>query len=134
MPCASALGIVNTPQYHGHNRPRNAIRNCTFTFIFQCPMNWNDLDHTKQDRVRVCRVCKERVFLCRTASEALTHANIGHCVALPGQDGRGALFGLMVGMPVPLTDEQKALLKAEQADQANTKKIRAATKRHLRRV
>jgi len=52
-------------------RPRNAIRNYDVKFAFECPMNWKDLDRTGENRVRHCRVCAQRVFLCRTVSEAL---------------------------------------------------------------
>lgn len=122
------------PKYSEYERPRNAIRNCDVKFGFECPINWNELDRTGDNRFRHCQVCAERVFLCCTAIEALGHAKVGHCVALPGQDGSAARFRMVLGRPAPLTHEQKALVKAEKADQAVTKKIRAATKHYLRKV
>lgn len=131
------MQCIERRKYSHNDRPRNAIRNCNDFFELRCPMNWNDLEGTDNVGVRFCRECKDRVFFCRTANEALNHAKAGHCVALPGQDGSAAGFGAVVGRPVApivLTADQQALVKAEKADRAMTEKIRAATKRPLRKL
>jgi hypothetical protein len=58
------------------------IENCDLRFEFVCPKQWSDLSTTEDDRVRYCEACRERVYLCATASEAAEHSRSRRCIAL----------------------------------------------------
>jgi len=104
-------------------QPTNAIRNCKAEFRYVCPMDWDDLEPTSEPIARFCQECQQPVFFCATDVESLNHARQGHCIAMPGEDGSGRWL-IKVGMPEPLTTEQKAILAAYLLDTAKTEALR----------
>lgn len=103
--------------------PANAIRNCTVGLKYVCPLDWDQLESTPETGIRFCQQCEKKVFLCSNDFEALNHARQAHCIAMPGEDGT-AKHLLKMGMPPPLTDEQKARYVAYCVDQAKTNALR----------
>jgi hypothetical protein len=103
--------------------PANAIRNCTVGLKYVCPLDWDQLGSTPETGTRFCKQCEKKVFLCSNDFEAINHARQGHCIAMPGEDGT-AKHLLKMGMPPPLTDEQKARYVAYCVDQAKTNALR----------
>lgn len=62
---------------------RTAIEGCSvLTVAFECPRRWEVLEPTDRPRVRSCGACRQHVYHCATVSEALSHTQLGHCVAI----------------------------------------------------
>lgn len=56
------------------------IRNCEIAF--KCEAEWDDLDETKEKRIKFCNQCQKQVHLCDT-DELLLHAIKSNlCVAI----------------------------------------------------
>lgn len=106
--------------------PANAIRNCTMQLHYVCPLDWAQLEPTAQKETRFCVECQKNVFLCLTDFEAINHARQGHCIAMRGEDG-SAKYLLKMGMPPPLTEEEKARYVAYRVDQAKTNALQQLT-------
>lgn len=72
------------------------VENCAFAL--KCPRHWNDLDTTEQQNVRYCLSCERAVYLCVSQTEFISHAKLGHCVALQTRtDKREPVY--FVGQP-----------------------------------
>ncbi|MBL8796587.1 MAG: TIGR02996 domain-containing protein [Planctomycetia bacterium] len=61
---------------------RTRIENCLPRFDFQCPVQWDQLALTDNDRVRHCARCDRSVYFCESLDEARAHAAQGHCLAV----------------------------------------------------
>jgi len=57
------------------------IRNCNFSFEFECPNVWENLAPTDQERVRFCGQCNEKVYFCENDAETIEHAIQRNCIA-----------------------------------------------------
>lgn len=62
------------------------VINCSWQFKVQCPLQWESLDPTEDDRVRFCGVCLQNVYWCESDSEVERHCAEGHCVAMVNRD------------------------------------------------
>jgi uncharacterized protein (TIGR02996 family) len=61
---------------------QTCIENCTVSFRFECPMRWEQLQPTEDQRVRFCDKCLKHVHHCQDVAEAREHAAMAHCVAI----------------------------------------------------
>jgi uncharacterized protein (TIGR02996 family) len=67
---------------------RTDIDNCRLKFGFRCPLRWERLRVTDDDRVRFCNSCKQEVHHCHSIDEARTEAQAGRCVAVDSRLAR----------------------------------------------
>jgi uncharacterized protein (TIGR02996 family) len=51
-------------------------------FRFRCDRNWDDLQPTDDQNIRLCSACSLSVHYCDTIGEARRHAAEGHCIAI----------------------------------------------------
>src|SRR5262249_24834863 len=79
---------------------RSPIENCSLSFKFRCPKQWDKLLRTEVAAVRFCESCQQRVFYCGSIDEARGHAMAGECVALDVEVAR---------WPGDLSDEGRLL-------------------------
>jgi hypothetical protein len=85
------------------------IRNCPTVFRLVCPQRWEALTPTEEPGVRHCGRCDQRVYICSSDEEAVTHARAGHCIAREMPDA-SELPRVYVGQPVglpPVTSQQE---------------------------
>ncbi len=59
---------------------RKLIENCEFKF--KCPLKWEFLSGTGDEKVRFCGECGRKVFFCENDEELRKHSEIGECVAI----------------------------------------------------
>jgi len=82
--------------------------NCRNAFEFVCPRYFDLLQATEDSEVRFCEVCREKVYLCRTPLDFVTHGELGHCVAIPeGFSPMGTLCTEMLGRPTQADIEEQ---------------------------
>jgi len=93
---------------------------------YVCSLDWDQLEPTAEEGTRFCLECQKKVFLCSNDFEALNHARQGHCIAMPGEDGTANHLSKL-GMPPPLTDDEKARYVAYCIDQAKTNALSQLT-------
>jgi hypothetical protein len=58
------------------------ILDCGWEFRFQCPLKWDRLQKSNDDKIRFCEVCQQSVHLCHSFEEVSRHYQLGHCVAI----------------------------------------------------
>ncbi len=46
-----------------------------------CPIKWENLEPTADDKVKFCSVCTKKVFFCETLSEIEACQKNGNCIA-----------------------------------------------------
>jgi hypothetical protein len=88
------------------------IRNCEWTFRFQCPKTWGELHATPSPGVRHCGVCDCDVFFCTTDEETIGRAKAGHCIAraLPDERELPRIYiGRPMNVPTPTPEQREAL-------------------------
>lgn len=56
------------------------IRNCVFAF--RCEAEWDDLDETKEKRIRFCNQCQKQVHFCDTDEQLVNAIKSNLCVAI----------------------------------------------------
>ncbi|MGI9558516.1 MAG: hypothetical protein ACR2NQ_02455 [Thermodesulfobacteriota bacterium] len=56
------------------------IENCEFSF--KCPLKWERLTETKDDKIRFCGECERNVYFCKDDEELAKHVERGDCVAV----------------------------------------------------
>ena len=70
------------------------ILNCAASgrveFTYRCPMTWEEMAPTDDDRKRHCERCDRAVFRCHDANEAGLRADQGECIAVPAWLADGA--------------------------------------------
>ena len=59
------------------------VRECVFRF--KCPLSWDGLSRTADERVRHCSECDRDVFLTETDKELEANASLGRCVAVESE-------------------------------------------------
>ena len=67
--------------------PSPWVRQCTFSF--QCPLSWDGLSRTSDERVRHCSECGRDVFLTKNEEELKANAFLRRCVAV---ESAGTMF------------------------------------------
>jgi len=88
------------------------IENCSVSLQFQCPKRWEQLQLTRDETVRYCESCQQKVFFCETIEVAQTHAALSDCIAIDPRlarkpndlDSTMWELGLVLGMPLPEED------------------------------
>ena len=58
------------------------IDNCEYTFEYKCPLEWKNLNKTKNSKVRFCDECNKNVYRCRTDEDIDKHIQLNHCIAI----------------------------------------------------
>ena len=58
------------------------IDNCEYTFEYKCPLEWKNLNKTKDSKVRFCDECNKNVYRCRTDEDIDKHIQLNHCIAI----------------------------------------------------
>ncbi len=61
-------------------------------FQFKCPLNWDDLEKLKNDKIRFCDVCRKNVNFVETQSEFDNLAKQGNCVAIKSVIGNNEVL------------------------------------------
>jgi uncharacterized protein (TIGR02996 family) len=61
---------------------RVPIEECRFQWNFECPKQWENLQQTQDETVRVCSACEKQVYFCSSIAEAYEYAWLGLCVAI----------------------------------------------------
>ncbi|WP_353200122.1 hypothetical protein [Sandarakinorhabdus sp.] len=69
------------------------IRNCKFGY--QCPKDWDELEKTKNDYIRFCRKCEQKVYFCEDDSDVYEAILENRCVAIWREGERRMVLGLM---------------------------------------
>ncbi|WP_462137562.1 hypothetical protein [Candidatus Mycalebacterium sp.] len=59
---------------------KTLIENCEFAF--KCPLLWESLSETEDEKIRFCGECKRNVYICENDEELTKHAQRGDCVAV----------------------------------------------------
>ena len=73
---------------------------------FECPMEWMQLQPTKEVSIRHCGRCDQDVHLCAEPEQFVAAAKQGHCVALPlSLEVPAGLSPGGLGMPPPWSYE-----------------------------
>ena len=77
---------------------RRLVENCEFRF--KCPLMWESLTETGDEKVRFCGQCERKVYFCEDDGEFEKHARLGECVAVEkgetlylGEPGGRAPYG-----------------------------------------
>lgn len=77
---------------------RKLIENCEFRF--KCPLMWENLTKTGDEKVRFCGQCERKVYFCENDGEFEKHTRLGECVAVEkgevfylGEPDEGVLYG-----------------------------------------
>ena len=108
-------------------RYKNPIRNCAVEFRKICPLQWENLWQTADPTVRHCDTCKRDVHFCENDSEAIAHAQAGHCIAKP-QLHESELPTIYVGEPkitaLPIPSEKAAMREDYNREAAKTHELR----------
>jgi hypothetical protein len=82
------------------------VWNCAHAFEFVCPRYFSSLEPTDDPATRFCGACRERVYVCLTPQEFVSHAERGHCVCIPeGFAPLGLLCTEWLGWPSRQTVE-----------------------------
>ena len=83
------------------NMETGDVWNCPNAFEFVCPRYWESLEPTADPAVRHCGVCQQSVHRCTTPLEFVSHAELGHCVAIPEGYTPLSVGMELVGRPSP---------------------------------
>ena len=81
------------------------IDNCEFQFEYKCPLEWKNLNKTKDSKVRFCNECNKNVYRCRTEKDIDKHVELNHCIAI--DDGADMPMGMMGPPIIKIDDELK---------------------------
>lgn len=55
------------------------IRNCTFAF--KCNANWDELEDTTNEDVKLCHNCEKEVYFCNDDEDLARNVRLNRCVA-----------------------------------------------------
>ena len=96
---------------------KNMIDNCKYKFKYKCPLQWENLEKTKDLEVRFCGECNKNIYHCKTDQEVDEHIELNHCVAFTDEsehEPREMFIGIpaRVEPPLSLLDRLKMLFLA----------------------
>lgn len=63
-------------------------------FKYKCPLEWENLAKTQDEKIRFCGECKRKVHFCESDEEFIKNARRGNCVVIEREQ-------LLLGEPNP---------------------------------
>lgn len=69
-----------------------------YVFKFECPVDWEDLEKTDDEKIRYCGRCCNNVYFSETQAELAANAVKGNCVSLFEPDMIFRTTGIVVPM------------------------------------
>lgn len=88
------------------------VENCPLDFQVQCPKRWLELRPIGRADVRFCESCNREVHLCPDENAAIEHAQAGRCVALFRAVENDCVDVGLIGVSLPIEQEQLPAFRA----------------------